>query len=178
MPTKYFTVSLFFLVLAVQSVCAGDPVSLCTAGEEAVFDCAYGKKVVSICAGYRRSNALRYVQYRFGKGRPEIAIPPVDNFELNKFHGTVDSGAHGGSEALTVSNGEYAYQIYTVWDMHGRIFDSAFVRVMKGRVQVARFTCTPMSDLGFDDSGLRALIVKNKLQPVDEATMSWFLLRR
>lgn len=118
--------------------------SLCTKTETTVFSCEHKKKVASICASFGPDKSLKYVQYRFGKNSAEISIPPTDHFSSDLINAYTTSGAHGGSETISFSAGEYAYQITNIWDMRGP--GDTSVTVFKNRSKLSYLPCTLTSD--------------------------------
>lgn len=142
---------------------------LCGAKEVTVFSCNHLRKTASICASYRSSGKLNYIQYRFGKNHPEISIPKISAFNLKLINGEIFNGAHNGAEELTIHNREYSYQVSTSWDGSQK---DAQIRVMKRSYKeyktLSYFSCSPTTKLVMDDSGLRGLITNNKIQPGDE----------
>jgi hypothetical protein len=169
-----YMLTLVAAIAVIPSVQATGTNNLCHGDETVVFSCAYGKKFASVCSSSTPDGTLRYVQYRFGKvSRPEIAVPQVGRFTLNTLRGENFSGTHGGGEVLSIENGDYRYQVLTSWDIHGDTYDSTSIRVLKNGAQISHFSCEPRSELGRDDQGLRALISKNQLRPLEKPEMPW-----
>jgi hypothetical protein len=128
----------------VSAWAADEAPSLCTKTETTVFSCEHNKKVASICASFGPGKSLKYVQYRFGKKKAEISVPPTDQFNSDLVNAYTTSGAHGGSETISFSAGKYAYQIQNIWDMRGPSDTS--VTVFKNSSKLSSLPCTLTSD--------------------------------
>lgn len=129
-----------------------------------MFSCQAGKKLLSFCASRLSDGSLEYVQYRYGQAKPELAIPPTQPFDGSAFNGEMFTAAHGGGETVSVRSGEYLYEIQTGWDMQSSKSDYAQVTILRGPKTVSKFRCKPLTELGLDASGLRALISKQGLK--------------
>ena len=138
--------------------------NLCTKSEETVFSCRFRAKVASVCASWKQDGKLAYAQYRFGSSVIEIAIPAKENFDISQLSGQVFSGAHGGGEEQNISNGEYAYQISTSWDMRNGSYDTSEIKITKDRRVISSFNCKTTTSLGRDDEGLRRLITASGMK--------------
>lgn len=107
--------------------------SHCAYLEEVVFNCAIGKKHVSVC------NTGGNLQYHFGKiGEAELVFPATpDNNESVTRGGIMLSG--GGGDYLRFSNGAHDYIVYTA---EGRGSFSEGVVVEKSGKQLAALKCS------------------------------------
>ena len=84
------------------------PGSLCARGEEVIFHCAVGRKMVSVCGGRRPAP---HAQYRFGTpGDIELAFPGPGQTGLS-YAREMYSG--GGALQINFSNGGYDYAVYS-----------------------------------------------------------------
>jgi hypothetical protein len=82
--------------------------SLCARGEEVIFSCGVGRKMVSVCGG--RATAP-HAQYRFGvPGDIELAFPGPGQSGLS-YAREMYSG--GGALQIRFSNGGYDYAVYS-----------------------------------------------------------------
>lgn len=82
--------------------------SLCARGEEVIFSCGVGRKMVSVCGG--RATAP-HAQYRFGvPGEIELAFPGPGQSGLS-YAREMYSG--GGALQIRFSNGGYDYAVYS-----------------------------------------------------------------
>ncbi len=82
--------------------------SLCARGEEVIFHCAVGRKMLSVCGGRRPAP---HAQYRFGApGDIELAFPGPDQSGLT-YAREMYSG--GGALQMNFSNGGYHYTVYS-----------------------------------------------------------------
>ncbi len=82
--------------------------SLCAVGEEVIFSCGVGRKMVSVCGDRRPSP---HAQYRFGlPGDIELAFPGPGQSGLS-YAREVYSG--GGALQIRFSNGGYDYVVYS-----------------------------------------------------------------
>jgi hypothetical protein len=147
--------------------------SLCVTGETTVFTCARSKKIASVCAAYAPSGTLRYVQYRFGAGTPELAIPPIDSFSADQMHGYAVNGNHGGSEGIEFHNGEYGYVVSTSWDAKDPTDDSAGVDILRNNVPYSNFSCAK-----WDAGGLRDFVANEKLETGELSEQLLFSMRK
>ena len=145
------------LLVANGSGAAAAPVptprgSLCAVGEQVIFHCSIGRRMVSVCGG-RATAPL--AQYRFGTpGDIELAYPGPGQSALT-FAREAYSG--GGALQIRFSNGGYDYAVYertvrTGFGADGRHFPrfSDGVMVRRGRRLVANLACTtaPYSTAG------------------------------
>lgn len=118
--------------------------SLCARGEEVIFSCGVGRKMVSVCGG--RATAP-HAQYRYGApGNIELAFPgPADQSRL-----VYEREAYSGGGALQISftRGGYDYAVYsrTIRTGFGRRGNnprfSDGVMVMRGGRLVSNLACT------------------------------------
>lgn len=118
--------------------------SLCARGEEVIFSCGVGRKMVSVCGG--RATAP-HAQYRYGApGNIELAFPgPADQSRL-----VYEREAYSGGGALQIrfTRGGYDYAVYsrTIRTGFGRRGNnprfSDGVMVMRGGRLVSNLACT------------------------------------
>src|SRR6476659_2970205 len=94
-----------------QAVAAQSPTprgSLCAVGEQVIFSCGMGRKMVSVCGG--RATAP-HAQYRFGTpGNIELAFPGPGQSGLS-YAREMYSG--GGALQMRFSTGGYDYAVYS-----------------------------------------------------------------
>ena len=82
--------------------------SLCAVGEQVIFSCGMGRKMVSVCGG--RATAP-HAQYRYGApGNIELAFPGPGQSGLS-YAREMYSG--GGALQIRFSNGGYDYAVYS-----------------------------------------------------------------
>lgn len=142
--------ALTLAVVAWPGLASAAPASLCTEGETAVFTCASGAKLISVCASRDLSSRAGTLAYRFGPpGKPEMSWPPPDRWRRAVGSGTwAFSG--GGGAWLAFHREAYRYVVYTAI---GQGWGSkAGVAVEKGGKVIANLACQgkPVSDLGPD----------------------------
>ena len=151
-------------LLALSLPCqAARPANLCTAGESVVFNCRAGAKTLSICERRAASGELLYAQYRFGRDRAELAIPPQRPFDLSAFRGESTHGTHAVTELLTVRNGDVVYAIeqLSYLKLEEGLRDQTGISVTQDGDVLARFDCVPRGRA----SGLFEFIRSNHLEP-------------
>jgi hypothetical protein len=94
-----------------QAVAAQSPTprgSLCAVGEQVIFSCGIGRKMVSVCGG--RATAP-HAQYRYGApGNIELAFPGPGQSGLT-YAREMYSG--GGALQIRFSTGGYDYAVYS-----------------------------------------------------------------
>ena len=107
---------------------AAAPAAMCAAAEEIVFDCAQGRKVISLCAA-QVPNGQGRTQLRYVSGTPgkvELEISQAAHPEAFTAGETGLSG--GGIDYVRVKNGDFAYVVYTGmtpgWSQDGWIVES------------------------------------------------------
>ena len=84
------------------------PGSLCARGEEVIFHCGVGRKMVSVCGG---RTPAPHAQYRFGTpGDIELAYPGPGQSGLT-YGREMYSG--GGALQIRFSTGGYDYAVYS-----------------------------------------------------------------
>ena len=118
------------------------PGSLCARGEEVIFHCGVGRKMVSVCGGRRPAP---HAQYRFGTpGDIELAFPGPGQSGLS-YAREMYSG--GGALQIRFSNGGYDYAVYSRTVRTGfsgrnnpRFSDGILIR--RGGRLVANLSCT------------------------------------
>lgn len=114
--------------LAVAKPAPSAPPSMCAPAEEVVFDCAQGRKVISLCAA-QAPNGQGRTQLRYVSGTPgkiELDIAQAAHPEAFTAGETGLSG--GGIDYVRVKNGDFAYVVYTGmtpgWSQDGWIVES------------------------------------------------------
>ena len=152
------TIPVWFVALSVFSCFAGATGSHCGNDEALVFNCAVGKKTVSVCGLKPLSGAGQHLQYRFGKlGAPELVFPaqPLGPDETIQANTLTYSG--GGGAYIRFKRADYGYVVYTAigkgWG------EKAGVAVEKDGKLQANLSCKKpvQSELGpdlFDQVGL------------------------
>lgn len=125
-------------IVAAGAAHAGAAATHCTAGEKAVYNCAVGRKVASICL------AASTVSYRYGPlGAPELQI--TSNGKDGRVFQNRIMGSGGSSEtAVRFVNGGYNYVVYV--ETRGALTDhanenSSAIEIDKGDATVATLTC-------------------------------------
>ena len=116
--------------------------SLCARGEEVIFHCGVGRKMVSVCGGRRPAP---HAQYRFGTpGDIELAFPGPGQSGLT-WAREMYSG--GGALQLRFSNAGHDYAVYSRTVRTGfrgrnapRFSDGIMVR--RGGRLIAHLACT------------------------------------
>ncbi len=82
--------------------------SLCARGEEVIFHCAIGDKMLSVCGGRA---GTPHAQYRFGApGDIELAFPGPGQSGLTYAR---EAYSGGGALQMNFSNGGYDYTVYS-----------------------------------------------------------------
>lgn len=95
------------ILLSLAAASPAAAASHCTAGEQTMFSCATGGKIVSVCA------AKRAVQYRFGpEGKPEMIWPPMGEGR-DKVGSGLWAFAGGGGAWLAFHKDAYRYIVYS-----------------------------------------------------------------
>ena len=118
------------------------PGSLCARGEEVIFHCGVGRKMVSVCGGRRPAP---HAQYRFGRpGDIELAFPGPGQSGLT-YAREIYSG--GGALQIRFSNAGHDYAVYSLTVRTGfrgrnnpRFSDGVMVR--RGGRLIANLSCT------------------------------------
>ena len=154
------------VMLALPSATA-HAASLCDAGEATVFNCRAKGKTLSICARHAASGALLYAQYRFGRGHPQISIPPRNPFDLTVFRGQTSVGTGASTTTLTVRNGDVVYEIDAVSNFRiaPGVSDETGISVTQDGRLLARFAC----DRDGPTDGLHEFITRNRLEAPEDA---------
>jgi hypothetical protein len=141
---------------------AGAAEAHCSSGEQTLFSCSTGSKIVSVCATPDLSTVDGVVQYRFGpKGSPELRHPPAADWR-KWTRGGVLTFAGGGGAYLAFVRGPYRYLVYTAI---GRGWgEKAGVVVEKSGKRVASLRCREKetSELG-PDLFARAGIIEDRV---------------
>ena len=134
--------------------------TLCLKGEDNIFSCSAGKKIISVCASKNLAADRGYLQYRFGlPDKIELTVPADRSVSPanSAVSGTlVFSG--GGGAYLRFKSGEYEYVVYTAigkgWG------DKEGVAIDKSGKRLSHVSCKdePVSKLGdefFSKAGLK-----------------------
>lgn len=150
--TEMRKVSMLMLVLLslLSSGTATAQESHCVPGEQVVFSCDTGKKVVSVCAS---SNGI---QYRYGAlGSVEIHYPAK---KLAMYDGVLYRGlltfSGGGAEYVRFINDSYEYVVYAG---QGRGWSQDGLLAVKAGKVVSRKTCAGVPSMNFsllDEQGV------------------------
>jgi hypothetical protein len=86
--------------------------SLCAAGQQVVFACSVGAKLVSVCASGDLTAGVGLLNYRFGPpGKPEMTYPDGPWRELVRSGTWMFSG--GGGAWLAFHRDSFRYIVYT-----------------------------------------------------------------
>ncbi|WP_186417012.1 hypothetical protein [Bosea sp. CS1GBMeth4] len=89
--------------------------SLCLAGEAAVFSCATGGKIASLCASAEIGPGRGSLTYRFGrKGAVELTHPAAPLPPDQAFSAAVVGDAGSAGDILRFSRGEIGYTLYSI----------------------------------------------------------------
>lgn len=89
--------------------------SLCLAGEAAVFSCAIGGKIASLCASAGIGPGRGELTYRFGrKGAVELTHPAAPLPPDQAFSAAVVGDAGAVGDILRFSRGEIGYTLYSI----------------------------------------------------------------
>lgn len=122
--------------------------SFCTAGEDVVFACRMGAKLVSVCAAQGSTAATSYVQYRFGRADSveplELQLPDARIVAAQAATGGNVPFAGGGAAWMRFRRGDYAYVVYSGigrWGPQGETEERAGVVVERGGRQIAALRC-------------------------------------
>jgi len=98
--------------LAITSATAASaPASHCTEGEEIIFTCQTGSKVLSLCAPKtEESLSPAWIQYRFGRmGSIEFTHPRAKTSPSGNFRYSTQKGPRWVTAALEFSNSGFSY---------------------------------------------------------------------
>lgn len=103
------------LLLASSPVLADTRPSLCQAGEAAVFSCAVGGKIASLCASAEIGPGQGSLTYRFGrKGAVELTHPDAPLPPDRAFSAAVVGDAGSAGDILRFSRGQTSYTLYSI----------------------------------------------------------------
>lgn len=121
--------------------------SHCGQGEEIVFSCSLGKKLVSVCAANNLSPATGYVQYHFGpKSQPELLFPPAtESADRSVIRSGTLMFSGGGGAYLRFINGGYSYIVYTAIGKGWGTKEGVVVE--KDHKQISSLKCLDVPDL-------------------------------
>ncbi len=141
--------------LAATSSLAADPVTQCRVGEQPLFSCSVGKKIVSLC-GASVSGASASLAYRFGlpgKVENEFVATMANG---NRFHTTVVTLAPRANVVeIWFDRGEVRYVMNTC--MGGDCPSEAALTVLERGNIVVRMPCK-------DDGNLRGVFSSDLIE--------------
>lgn len=105
--------SLALALIAAPALAQGPARTHCAPSERAVFSCATGAKVASLCLAPRRTPATQGLAYRFGPlGKPEMNLPAVKP-GVRPPEGRFESFANGGRTGFVrMNNGATSYVVW------------------------------------------------------------------
>jgi hypothetical protein len=114
--SRIAVLALFVLCLPVASGGAADGrPSLCRGGEVAVFSCATGGKIVSLCASADLAADRGSLTYRFGrKGALELVHPDPPRPPGAAFSTAVVGDAGSAGDIVRFSRGDATYTLYSL----------------------------------------------------------------
>lgn len=106
-----------FVASATPALAQGSSVdSLCVAGEQALFACPIGKKLVSVCASKDLDESKGSMQYRFGTPEklelvhPEVPAHPSKHFKFQRTYSRVEAAE---ILELAFQRGNVSYAVFT-----------------------------------------------------------------
>lgn len=110
---------------------------LCAPGEEAVFACSTGAKIVSLCASKDIGENAGYLQYRFGTRRKTELVYPADTSvrPQSVFSNGVTGGTGGGADFLRFTSQDTTYTLFSDY-YRGRERDGLVVERGGKRISV------------------------------------------
>lgn len=86
----------------------------CTSGEQVVFNCHVGKKLLSLCMAKAEPGKAAYMQYRFGPlKRPELVFPKGFEPAAPNFFYSAAAYSAGGEARVRFSIDTYDYVVYS-----------------------------------------------------------------
>lgn len=101
---------LFAGLLAHRGAFAAESATHCQTGETVVFQCATGRKLLSVCAVPGQPGA----NYRYGAGsKPELLLPDPAAPAATTLSGDSFALSGGGGAFLRFRRADYAYTVYT-----------------------------------------------------------------
>lgn len=102
-------------VLACNAAWADTRPSLCQAGEAAIFSCAIGGKIASLCASSDIGPGQGNLTYRFGrKGAIELIHPEKPMSPDQAFSTAVVGDAGFAGDIVRFARGETRYTLYSI----------------------------------------------------------------
>lgn len=149
-----------FVFAAVSCTSAFAVSTQCRPGEDVLFSCHSGKKMVAVCASAGWSAQAGSLQYRFGPAPSAELVLPRDAGVVPSASATAGSlmFSGGGGATLRFSGGKVDYVVYSAtsasWgDASGVVVerDGKTVRVLKCRGKVT----SVLGDALFRDAGFR-----------------------
>ena len=125
--------------------------SFCTPQETVVFNCASGKKLISVCTSNTITAKSGYLQYRFGTpGQPlEITLPEGEVHPLKAAFGQYEPYAGGGMSWLRFRSGGYSYVVYGGagrWGTKGETVVKQGVAVENNSKTIANLKCNARNE--------------------------------
>lgn len=114
--SRIAVLALFAFCLPASSGAAADGrPSLCRGGEVAVFSCATGGKIVSLCASADLAPDRGSLTYRFGrKGALELVHPDPPRPPGSAFSAAVVGDAGSAGDIVRFSRGDATYTLYSL----------------------------------------------------------------
>jgi hypothetical protein len=105
----------FAAILACNAALADARPSLCRSGENAVFSCAIGGKIASLCASADIGPGQGSLTYRFGrKGAIELTHPETPTPPDSAFSAAVIGDAGFAGDIVRFNRGETRYTLYSI----------------------------------------------------------------
>jgi len=99
----------------VAAVAADDRPSLCTPAETAIFSCAVGGKIVSLCGSRDLSATAGSMTYRYGrKGAIELTYPETPAHPREAFTAAVVGMSAGGGDFVRFVRSDVTYTLYAL----------------------------------------------------------------
>lgn len=136
MRAPKFVAGLWVGLLIGAGASAAEPATHCLAGETVVFQCAPGRKLLSVCAVPGQPGA----SYRYGApGKPELVLPEPATPAATTTSANTLTLAGGGGAFLRFRRADFTYTVYTAI---GRGWgEKAGVVVAKSGARVAALRC-------------------------------------
>ena len=135
--------SFLFIFFLVAGSAAGADISgsLCLPGENVMFSCQIGEKVVSLCATADLSVDTGCLTYRFGRpGRePELTYPSKPTHPKDAFCYAYSGYSKGSTQELAFDIGDYTYTVHI--DNHAFRGSASGIVIEKNGKRVAYLKC-------------------------------------
>ncbi len=149
------------LAMASSASAADDRPSLCQSSETAIFSCALGGKIVSLCATPDLDATTGMMTYRFGRrGAVELAHPEQSTHPSMAFVAGIDSSERG--DYVRFSRGGFTYTIYALVGTQSRNETDGLL-ITRGKTILRDLKC---KDFAMGDGAWR-LMYRARL-PADE----------